>query len=111
MLGRKEGAELLAENRLVGEQSEQRAQPAPEQSLRWREAGALKDDAAVEQQRPGQLKVQVPLEIARHQLGGNGRAHVMGDDEDGAGRLTTLQEILDQVGLPEKAVGVTAWLR
>ena len=35
----------------------------------------------------------------------------MGDDEDGARRWTTPQEILDQVGLPEKAVDVIAWLR
>jgi hypothetical protein len=65
----------------------------------------------LEQQRPGQLDVQAPLEIARHQLGGNGCAHVVGDDEDGPRRSTTPQEILDQVGLPEEAVEVIAWLR
>ena len=86
VLSRKEGAELLAENALVGEPGEEPAHPAPEQPLRRREAGALQDDAAVEQQRPGQLEIQPPLEIARHQLGCNGGAHVMGDDEDGPRR-------------------------
>jgi hypothetical protein len=97
--------ELAAERPLAGQGGEQRAEGAAQQLLPGGGAGALLEDAAVEQQRSGDLDLELAAQIARHQLGGDRGAHVVGDQEHGL-ETGAADQRLGGVGLPAEGVGV-----
>ena len=111
-VGRREDrAELVPEDALAGEPGGERAERAAQQLLRGRRAGPLEHDAAVEEEHAGELEPEPALEVPRHQLGRDRRAHVVGDDEDGLIGGRAPDQLLGEVGLPEEAVIVVPRLR
>ncbi len=103
---REDRAELVAEDALAGEPGDERTDAAAQRLLRRRRAGPFEHHAAVEEQDPGQLHLQLALQVARHQLVGDRGAHVVGEDEDGPPVAVAAHQLLGQVGLPEEAVVV-----
>ena len=89
---------------------ESRAKRAPKRlrRIRWPRIGlrAFEHHAAVEEQDPGDVHLQLPLEVARHQLVGDRGAHVVGDEEDRPALAVAAHQLLGQVRLPEEAVVV-----
>src|SRR5215207_1211156 len=109
MGGREYGAELLAEEALAGEAREERADRAAEDPLGEGGARRALDHRAVEEERAPDLHLQGALEIARHQLGRDRSAHVVGD-QDYIGLVAAPQQLLHQVGLPVQRVALVARL-
>src|SRR3954469_11456054 len=110
MSRREDRSKLLAEEALAREPGEERPDGAAEKTLADRGTGGVLNHRAVEQQGAGDLHLERTLEIPRHQLGGDGSAHVVGDHEDGSSVPLTIDELLDQVGLPVQGVVLIAGL-
>jgi len=69
MLAREDSAELAAERELTGQACRERPQAAEDKPLAPEQARLLAHEAGVEEHSRGELERQLPLDVAREELG------------------------------------------